>query len=203
VAFDLDGCLIESRGAIVPSMRLAWAQHGLPEVDEAALHALIGPPLEVGVRDLLVSIGEDPALASSIVRAYRADYREHMLERTPLVPGVADVVRAVERACVVTSKPAVLSTRIVEHLGLLDALDFVEGPSLDMEAETKVQTLGRALERLPSISTMVGDRHHDVDAGRAHGLRTVGVLWGMGDADELRHADIVVDTPAELARVLT
>ena len=204
VAFDLDGCLVESRLAIVPSMRLAWGAHGLPEIDEAAYHALIGPPLESGVRELLASLGEDTALAGSIVHAYRADYRQHMLERTPLVPGVADVVRGVDQACVVTSKPAELATEIVRHLGLLDALEFVEGPSLHLEAETKVETLGRALGRMPAIEVMVGDRHHDIDAGRAHGVRTVGVLWGMGSADELATAgaDVIVATPEELAEVL-
>jgi len=203
VAFDLDGCLIESRHAIVPSMRVAFAAHGLLDVPDAALHALIGPPLELGIRDLLTSMGEDPAMATSLVQAYRVDYRQHMLERTPLIPGVADVVRAVETACVVTSKPAEISIEIVAHLGLLDLLELVEGPSLAMEAESKVETLGRAIERLPSISVMVGDRHHDVDAGRAHGLRTVGVLWGMGDAEELAGADVLVATADELLAVLT
>jgi phosphoglycolate phosphatase len=52
---------------------------------------------------------------------------------------------------------------------------------------------------------MVGDRHHDVDAGKAHGLRTIGVLWGIGDVDELRGAgaDDLVATPAELVELLT
>lgn len=203
VAFDLDGCLVESRAAILPSMRAALAAHGLPELPDADLAFLIGPPLETGLRELLASLGADPALAPSLVLAYRSDYREHMLDRTMLLPGVADVVRAVERACVVTSKPAPLAAPIVEHLGLLDALDFVEGPSLDMESETKTATLARAIERLPSIEVMVGDRHHDVDAGRAHRLRTVGVLWGMGDASELSAADHVVATPDELLALLT
>lgn len=202
VAFDLDGCLVESRAAILPSMRVALEAHGLPPFDDQQLAFLIGPPLQQGITELLVATGADPSLAPSIVAAYRADYRVHMLERTPLQPGVADVVRGVERACVVTSKPAELATPIVEHLGLLDALDFVEGPSLGLEVEAKVVTLGRALDRLPSIEVMVGDRHHDVDAGREHGLRTVGVLWGMGSAEELAEADVVVATPAELAAVL-
>jgi phosphoglycolate phosphatase len=50
---------------------------------------------------------------------------------------------------------------------------------------------------------MVGDRHHDVDAGRAHRLTTIGVLWGMGDRDELSQADHVVSTPEELVELLT
>ena len=205
VAFDLDGCLVESRGAILPSIRVALTQHRLPALPDDEIAFLIGPPLETGFEELLTRLGEDVALALPLVHAYRADYREHMLERTRVMTGMDDVVRAVaERRtiCVVTSKPKEMAAPILEHLGLLDAFAFVEGPSLQKEAETKVETLGRALERL-EIGVMVGDRHHDVDAGRAHGLTTVGVLWGMGDVLELGDADHLVSTPVELVGLLT
>ena len=47
---------------------------------------------------------------------------------------------------------------------------------------------------------MVGDRHVDMEAARAHGLRGVGVTWGFGTASELRSAgaDVLVAAPAEL-----
>ena len=205
VAFDLDGCLIESRGAILPSVRVALAAHGLPWLPDEDLTFLIGPPLQLGFAELLVRVGEDPSLAPDLVVAYRADYREHMLERTTLCPGIESAVRAiagVRPTCVVTSKPAGFATPILEHLGLLDAFAFVEGPTFDVAGhEPKSMTLGRALTRL-AIDTMVGDRHHDIDAGRAHGLTTVGVRWGMGDDAELAGADHVVTTPADLVAVL-
>jgi phosphoglycolate phosphatase len=204
IALDLDGCLIESRGAIFPSMRVALAEHGLPALPDDDLAFLIGPPLESGLAELLVRLGEDPGRAPALVLSYRADYRQHMLDRTTLMPGMDGAVRAIaaERgACVVTSKPAVLAARIVEHLGLADVFAFVEGPDLTMEHETKTETLARARRRA-DLEVMVGDRHHDVDAGRAHGLTTVGVLWGMGDDAELAHADHVVATPDELVEIL-
>lgn len=206
VAFDLDGCLIESRAAILPSIRVALVQHGLPALPDEEIAFLIGPPLETGFVELLTRLGADRSIAADLVLAYRADYRQHMLERTTLIDGMEAVVRAIAAArpvCVVTSKPAGFASPILEHLALLDAFAFVEGPSFDVAGhETKTVTLGRAMARTP-VGTMVGDRHHDIDAGRAHGLCTVGVLWGMGDAAELAHADHVVATPGELLAVLT
>jgi len=206
VAFDLDGCLIESRAAILPSVRVALAAHGLPALPDEEIACLIGPPLELGFADLLRGRGADPSMAPSLVEAYRADYRQHMLDRTTLVPGIDVAVRKVAAsrgACVVTSKPAPFSIRILEHLGLLDAFAFVEGPSFETGGvESKVETLGRARARV-DVDVMVGDRHHDIDAGRAHGLTTVGVLWGMGDRMELADADHLVSTTDELAALLT
>jgi phosphoglycolate phosphatase len=205
VAFDLDGCLVESRGAILPSIRVALVALGLPALPDEDLGFLIGPPLADGFAELLLGLGEDPLRAPALVTAYRADYREHMLDRTTLIPGVAAAVRAVatvRAVCVVTSKPAGFASPILEHLGLLDAFSFVEGPSFDEASrESKAVTLGRALDRL-ELGVMVGDRHHDIDAASAHGLTSIGVRWGMGDDAELAAADHVVDAPDDLLEVL-
>ena len=210
VCFDLDGCIIDSTGAIFPSVRIALEPHGLGDLPDDELRGLIGPPLELGLGDLLGRHGRDPLLARSVATAYRLDYREHMLDRTTLVPGMAEAVArlAQERlVCVVTSKPGPFARPILEHLGVHGHLAFVEAPSLDLGGESKKVTLGRALDRLGPAAqgaVMVGDRHHDVDAGKAHGLRTIGVLWGAGDEAELRQAgaDGVVATTDELLEVL-
>jgi phosphoglycolate phosphatase len=210
VAFDLDGCIIDSSAAIIPSLRVALAPFGLGDLADDELRWLIGPPLLPALAQLLERHGHDPAGADAALHAYRADYRQHMLDRTTLMPGMADAVRRIAEhrpACVVTSKPAALARPIIEHLGLLDALVFVEGPALDAGDEPKKVTLGRALDRLgPAVAgaAMVGDRHHDIDAGRAHGLTTIGVLWGIGTVEELTSAgaDHVVGTPDELVAVL-
>ncbi|WP_439154775.1 HAD family hydrolase [Yoonia sp.] len=51
----------------------------------------------------------------------------------------------------------------------------------------------------PVQCVMVGDSLHDLDAGRAAGMRTIGVLTGPAQRPELApHADVVLDTIAEI-----
>jgi phosphoglycolate phosphatase len=47
---------------------------------------------------------------------------------------------------------------------------------------------------------MVGDRSFDMIAARAHGLRAVGVGWGIGSRAELEAAgaERIVASPADL-----
>ena len=210
VCLDLDGCIIDSTGAILPSVRVALEPLGLGDLPAEELKGLIGPPLETGLADLLGRHGRDVELARSVATAYRADYRVHMLARTTLVPGMAEAIArlATDRlVCVVTSKPGQFARPILDHLDVTPHLAFVEAPTLDLGGEPKKVTLARALDRLGPAAdgaAMVGDRHHDVDAGKAHGVRTIGVLWGAGDEAELAEAgaDAVVATPAELVAVL-
>jgi phosphoglycolate phosphatase len=51
---------------------------------------------------------------------------------------------------------------------------------------------------------MVGDREHDVLGARVHGIDTIGVLWGYGDAEELLGAGAVAlaESPVELLQLL-
>ena len=48
---------------------------------------------------------------------------------------------------------------------------------------------------------MIGDRHHDIEAARHHGLASIGVLWGFGDRAELEAAgaSAIVASAGELA----
>jgi phosphoglycolate phosphatase len=51
---------------------------------------------------------------------------------------------------------------------------------------------------------MIGDRHFDIDAARANGIRSIGITWGIGDRAELAdaEADLVVERPSELVELL-
>ena len=52
---------------------------------------------------------------------------------------------------------------------------------------------------------MVGDTDYDVIGARAHGIDTIGVTWGYGQADAMVAAGAVAlaDSPQDLHRLLT
>jgi phosphoglycolate phosphatase len=92
---------------------------------------------------------------------------------------------------VATSKPTVYARRILEHFGLLDRFAVVAGADLSGGRESKAAVVAHALDLLGADgrdAVMVGDREHDVLGAAAHGIPAIGVLWGYGDADELRAA---------------
>lgn len=219
VLFDLDGVLVDSRAAIARSLNHALVALGRPARPEAELHPLIGPPLHEAFAELLASTGARPAhgpdAADEVDRAvghYRERYRTACVEETLPVPGVAAALAALAPRlplAVATSKPVEFARPILETLGLAGWFRGVEGPSLAARSEPKARTVGRALAGLGPEArrgrvALVGDRLHDVAAGRAHGLLTIGVTWGIGSAAELRQAgaERLVDRPAELIALL-
>jgi phosphoglycolate phosphatase len=210
--FDLDGCLVDSTEAITTSIAVACRSSGVAELDASTLGWAIGPPLRETMEQLLVAADHDPARAPELMDAYRAHYGTHGFAVTRVIEGMADVLEAAStrtRCAVVTSKPAPQAVPLLEHVGLRGYFEAVYAPAQDHGAEPKTRTLTRALAALapgadPRASVMIGDRSHDIVAGRACRTRTVGVTWGAGDREELQAAgaDDIVDTPAALRSVV-
>ncbi len=202
ILFDLDGVLVDSRVPLARSFNAALRAGGLPERPEPELVALIGPPINESFRQMT---GQQDV--EHLVTAYRSRYRDKMVEETPVMPGIAELLESLTHPAVVaTSKPKALAEPLLEALGLREHFLAVEGPSLAADAEPKAVTVGRALDALPgrTRAVMVGDRMHDVRGAAAHGLDCIGVLWGIGSREELLDAGAVavVETPAELQEML-
>ncbi len=102
-----------------------------------------------------------------------------------------------------TSKPRAYAEPLIEMLGLRDHFEAIFAPQLDIHVESKTETVGAAMRHFGNgaAAAMVGDRHVDMEAAHVHGLRAVGVTWGIGSEAELRDAgaDVLVGAPAELA----
>lgn len=203
--FDLDGCLVDSTEAITTCLNETLVSLGLPARSPDSLRWMIGPPLADGMEQLLADSGAPANWRDEAIARYRARYRDVSLTHTRVVAGVPemlDALAATVAMAVVTSKPRVFAAPILMALGLGDRFVAIHGPDVDGAAEAKPVTLGRALAELDAFTAtaMVGDRRHDVEAGRAHRLVTVGVTWGAGDRDELESAgaDVIVDEPTAL-----
>ena len=214
--FDLDGVLADSRVAITSCMNHALAAAGREPVEPTSLYPLIGPSLSYGFSSLLGVDPDAPEVAACIA-SYRAVYGEVSLRDTPTYPGVPEALAAIaagrdgrgdggaapgrRRLAVATSKPRAFAEPLIAALGFDGLLEAVFAPEMDLHVESKTTTVARALSTLgASTGTMVGDRHVDMEAARAHGLRAVGVTWGFGTPEELltAGADVLVSSPAEL-----
>ena len=206
--FDLDGTLIDSVVGITSCVAYALESLGEPVPDAIALRRWIGPPLRASFGPLL----GDAERTERAVELYRARFEAIGWSEHTVYPGIACAVRALHaaghRLAVVTAKNQPHAERIVAHLPFGDLFETVSGATSDGCIGEKPELIAVALERLgvvPKDCWMIGDRRMDIDGARHHGMRSVGVLWGFGEADELRNAGAtqVCAEPAALMRLFT
>jgi phosphoglycolate phosphatase len=205
VLFDLDGVIVDSRVPFARCVNAALAAHRLPVRPDRELYRYLGPPLHSTFEELA---GAGP-IVQSCVEAYRERYAALAAAETSVFPGMRDVLERAAAALplvVVTSKATALAEPLLAALGLRELFHAVVGPSLDAANERKAITLARAMSALPARygAVMVGDRHYDVAAAIEHGIPALGVLWGIGTAQELRDAgaQALVQAPGELVPML-
>ena len=210
--WDLDGVIADSSVAIPTCINLALAEIGIEPLPDAEVKHFIGPPLLETFRLVIEGAGGDTGLARSCVDAYRRHYSAESIRSTTVYPGVAELLERLQgrlRLIVVTSKPVDAAAPILTALRVRRYFEGVFAPHLDELEEPKSETLRQALVAAhvqpgPAV-VMIGDRLHDIMAGKANNTSTIGVLWGFGSRQELEaeRPDHLVDSVAELERVLT
>lgn len=208
VLFDLDGTLSDSASGILGSLELAFAELGLPWVDEVTARSLLGPPFWHSLPPLVGASRVD-----EVVEVYRQHYVEDGgMFNTRRYDGVMEVLTALSdaghRLAVATSKPEIHAVRILTHLGITTFFERICGDTLDGQRGSKAMVVGEVLSRLgrpdPESVLMVGDRSHDVLGAAAHGVRCAGALWGYGSVEELTAAGALrlCERPGEVLELL-
>lgn len=117
-------------------------------------------------------------------------------EITPLKPLLSSLSGMGMRLGVATNDSEATALSQISRASLDGAFDFVAGYDSGFGAKPGPGMLGAFCEATgldPGGCAMVGDSLHDIQAGRAAGMRTVLVLTGPGDQDEARReADFTI-----------
>ena len=201
--FDLDGTLIDSIELILRSYRHTLRTHrGEEPPDEVWMEGL-GTPLWVQFRRFT----DDPAEIDAMVATYRAYNLAHHDELVRPYDGVVAAVRALRQPGrslgVVTSKMRSGALRGLRRATLEDAFDVVVGADEVTHPKPHPEPVRVALERLgaPAAGAVfVGDSRHDIECGRAAGVRTAAALWGpfrRADLEDLA-PDYWLERPEDL-----
>lgn len=208
VLFDLDGTLLDSIRLIIDSYHHALAANGLPPRPDAEWLAGIGTPLRVQFAEW----SHDPRLFESLIVAYRDFNLGHHDTRVSGYPGAVEMVRTVKRlglkAGLVTSKQRTGAERGLRFLDLVSVMDVIIAADDVVNPKPHPEPLLLASSQLgtdPREAIYVGDSVHDMESGRAAGMRTAAALWGPFSREYLSptRPDYWLEQPRDLARLLT
>lgn len=212
ILFDLDGTLIDSVPDLTTSVNLLLETHGEPLLSCDEVRAMVGNGIAKLVERAFAARGQ--ALVGERleveVAAMMEIYGRHLVDKTTLLPGAADILAFCARhgiaAAVVTNKPEALSRRIVSHFELDACVALVLGgdsgpvrkPAPDMLLHT-----ASALGVPVAGCVMVGDSPADIDAAKAAAMASIAVRGGYTTVPvEDLGADLVIDSLEDLPQAL-
>ena len=209
VLFDLDGTLVETDDETVARLarRLALLRAFLPgrDVQRAArrLAGWINDHFNGGLAVLDWLTLDEPVQRL----ARRWGLIQENSAGHPLVPvaGTVDLVKALYGRYllgIVSTRSAAEVQVYLKQQGLAGQFAVVAGSDSTARIKPHPQPILWAAGRLgidPGNVVMVGDTAADVRSAQAAGALAVGVLCGFGDRADLKRADLVLASTAQLA----
>lgn len=190
--FDLDGTLIDSIDLILRSYRHTLRIHRGEEPPDDVWMEGLGTPLWVQFRRWT----QDEAEIRAMVETYRTYNLAHHDDLVRPYDGVVEAVLRLDTAGktlgLVTSKMRGGALKGLRLAGLEAAFDVVVGSDEVTNPKPHPEPVLLALERLgrrPADAVFIGDSRHDIECGRAAGVKTAAVLWGPFDRNHLEDLD--------------
>ncbi len=194
--WDVDGTLVDSREVIQTCMSNAFRATGLMPPAYEETRKIVGLGLYEGCT-LLAPPDISRGRLEMLVTNYRTAFASHRLSpdfHEPLYDGAIETLEALRSAGWLMGIATGKSHRGLEALfathSIQDFFDTVwcadDGPG--KPNPFMVEQAMRAVGSDASSSLMIGDAVHDIGMGLAAGVRTVGVSWGFGRAEELEMA---------------
>lgn len=205
--FDLDGTLINSVRLILDSYHYTTRKHALPQHTDAEWLAGLGTPLRVQ----FAPYADTPERMAELIASYREyNLANHDQQVTPY-PGVVDAMRALHarsvRLGLVTSKNRSGAERGLRVAGLDGIFEVIVGSDDVVNPKPAAEPVLKALTLLgvgAAGAVYIGDSVHDMESGRAAGVKTAAVLWGPFGREELSRTrpDWWLERPGELVGLL-
>lgn len=207
VVFDLDGTLIDSKADLAAATNATRVHLGYEPLSEAVVASYVGNGAPVLIRRALGADASDELVADGLA-FFLQYYRQHMLDKTVLYPGVREALDELLAArvpmAVLTNKPIVNSIGIVEGLGLKDHFFRVYGG--DSFPTKKPDPMGldalvNEAKSEKSRTLMVGDSYVDIKTARNAQVKACGVTFGLQPESLVAEPpDLLVDDMREMSR---
>jgi len=207
IIFDLDGTLIDSEQDLIDATNATLRELRRAELPSATVSGFIGHGAAVLVARALGD-GASKAEQAHALQIFLRHYERNKLNHTRAYPSVPEALAQLSSMpmAVLTNKPLLPSTQILESLGLAKYFRVIRGG--DSFATRKPDPFGarQILEQLgvqPGDALLVGDSEVDVQTARNAGTVSAIVNYGFGVNDRTKFpADFYLERMTDLAPLL-
>ncbi|WP_024954142.1 HAD family hydrolase [Sulfurospirillum arcachonense] len=204
ILFDLDGTLIDSTDAIIESFEVAYDSFGETPASKEEIKSLIGYPLDIMFEKLGIK-GDK----WEYVNAYKEHYRVISRAKTTLLPFAREAVEAAAKFAtlgVVTTKTARYSQELLEHMEIMHHFKVLIGRENVENPKPHAEPILKAIQYLNALhdsTWMVGDTILDLHSAKSAGVKSVAVLCGYGEKQELaKHTDFIADNAYDAVQLI-
>jgi phosphoglycolate phosphatase len=210
--FDLDGTLIDSRQDLANSANAMLEGYGAAPLPEDAIAGMIGCGAATLVQRVIGAAGVDVPLEDALAR-FLVAYDGRLTRHTRPYDGIPEMLQALHasgmKMALLTNKPLQQSVGILDAFGFTKFFRWVVGGDGPLPRKPSPDGMRFLMDQAAVTcgdTMLIGDSAVDLHTSRNAGVRICLTRYGFGysglPSAELRGDEALVDTPAEIARVL-
>ena len=209
IFFDLDGTLVDSRQDITNAVNRTRRALGISgEKTLSEVHSYVGGGLRETVSRAID--GADEKQMEKALVLFRNFYRENPVVETSLYPGVKETLSGMPgiKKAVLTNKDRAIAIDVLKGLGIKDHFSEIIGGDEKKYRKPSPAGIKKILKKYglsPDSAIIVGDMDIDTITGKAAGIKTCGVTYGIGKKEDVLRAnpDHIIDSIEELKNIIT
>lgn len=191
IMFDLDGTLAATGRDLADAVNYVRSSLDLEPLEDRLVYSHVGRGVEHLLRRSLPKHTEEQF--QEVMGVFLKHYESHLLDTTALYPHVRETLDyfADKKRVVVSNKLHRLSVSVLRGLGIESCFDAILGGDSVRQKKPDPEPLQQILRSFgvqPAKAVIVGDGEIDIQAGRAAGVCTCGVTYGLGKREELVQA---------------
>ncbi len=206
--FDLDGTLSDTINTIAYYGNRALSSFGFPEIPTDVYKKLVGNGRDLLIHRMLEFHNADTEENYiNVGGKYDEGYENDVMYLTKPYDGTPELLASLKasgiKCAVLSNKPHNVTAPIVELLFGKGVLDLCAGAKEGVPikpAPDGAFEIANELSLSPDECIFIGDTYVDITTGKNAGMKTIGVLWGFRDEEELQNAgaDYIVSSANEI-----
>ena len=212
IIFDLDGTLLDTVSSIAHFCNEALKKFGLPVNPEKDYKFFAGDGAKLLVhRALSANNVETEENFENVYKYYMTQYNQNSTYKTTHFEGMPEVLQKIKdrgiAIAIATNKPVPILMPLLPRFFPENFFDFVFGADAGYPLKPDPYCVEFLIEKAKVSKDevlYVGDTGTDMLTGKGAGVKTVGVLWGFRDEEELKNtgADVIIKSPSELLNLI-
>lgn len=207
IIFDLDGTLVNSGQDIVSSINYSLKRLGINEKKPEFIISCVGYGGDFLFK---CTLGEkNHNRLDEMKDVFRKYYSEHLLDNTRLFPGVINILEYYKdkKKIIVSNRITRSIKRLLEGLSISSYFQAIYGGDNGNYIKPSPYLIEKAILEMNITKKdciMVGDMNVDIESGKAAGVLTCGVTYGIGNKDDvvLAKPDYLIDNISKLKEIV-
>ncbi len=212
VLFDLDGTLADTQKDLADAMNRVLSKNLYPTHSDEDYKYLVGKGLKMLVNNALPESERNENTINTLLNEMVVDYSQNCLNQTKLYQGIPELLKALNELnlplVVFSNKEHDLTLKVCDSL--LKDFQFAAFLGRSDERPRKPNPAGalflaEQLNLPPQDILYIGDTDNDMICAKRAGMKSVGVLWGFREKEELINtgASFIAENPMEILEIVT